>query len=177
VGQVLVYNQISLSGNRPVNRKYGFIGHITLLTEQIILSLEHFPHDLIQELVAYVPQPAWDEYVQGPFCDAKAKDAALLGGGKPIVSSISRLGGSRWAKVDEEDDIQNRSPAPGGLKAGEPAIAASPKSLLKGEFKRVPAFRQGPRVYSADFGPPSPPPQDSPQLDSVSQTAHQVRPC
>jgi serine/threonine-protein phosphatase 6 regulatory subunit 3 len=140
------------------------MGHITLLTEQILLSLEHFPEDLVREISDCVPQPAWDEYIHGPFCVAKAKDAAVIGGGKP-TSTTTRLGGTRWTKVDEEDDVLSK----GGIamsRRSDPPPDTS-KISLKGEFRRVPTLRQGFRRHNADFGPFTP-------TEDPSQRTHQV---
>jgi serine/threonine-protein phosphatase 6 regulatory subunit 3 len=149
------------------------MGHITLLTEQILLSLNHFPKDLIQELAEFVPQPAWDDHIHGAFCMAKAKDAAILGGGKPAMSTLSRVGGSPWAKVDEQDDVMNKI---GDETVSTSSEMASKQTPLKGEFKRVSAFRQGTRTYNADFGPPlSLSQRELAATTPVSQATNQVR--
>jgi serine/threonine-protein phosphatase 6 regulatory subunit 3 len=157
---------------RPANRRYGYMGHITLLTEQILLSLNHFPEDLVSELVEFVPQPAWDEYIHDAFCVAKAKDAAKLGGGKPVVSSI-KLSGSRWAKVDEQDDVIGKGSDESSSRGSELPSLALKSPSIKGEFRRVSAFRQGSRSYNADFGAPFT--QTFPQSSSSSEANHQVR--
>lgn len=112
------------------------MGHLTLMAEDVITALEHFPLDLRHTIEQFAPQPAWNDYVTGRYKETKKRDTSLLGGGKPAVTNAQRAGG-RWA-VDEAD-----------VKA---AAVPPSETGTKGEFKRTIATRSS-RETSADFGP------------------------
>lgn len=113
------------------------MGHLTLMAEDVITALEHFPLDLRHIIEQFAPQPAWNDYVTGRYKETKKRDTSLLGGGKPAVNNAPHPGG-RWA-VDEADVKTTALPANEG-----PGV--------KGEFKRTTTTRPS-RETSADFGP------------------------
>ena len=116
------------------------MGHLTLISEDVINSLEHFPPDLRLVVAQYAPQPDWDEYVTGRYKETKKKDMILLGGGKPVVTPGMRNGSASW-KVDEADTGGVATTVP---RAGE----EGQEGQMKGEFRRTAKMREG----SADFG-------------------------
>jgi serine/threonine-protein phosphatase 6 regulatory subunit 3 len=139
----------------------GYMGHLTLISEDVITALDHFPPDLKQVIEKYAPQPAWDDYVRGRYKETKKKDTSLLGGGKPtVVASASR---PAW-KVDEEDSNTSAPP---------PAVKLSLHET-KGEFRRATGSK--PTLgNTADFGIAPPPDDDD---DDFTTAAHPtVRSC
>ncbi|KAL4068116.1 SIT4 phosphatase-associated protein-domain-containing protein [Scleroderma citrinum] len=126
---------------KPKSVRLGYMGHLTLMSEDVITALEHYPPELRLTIERYAPQPEWNEYVTGRYDETKKRDTSLLGGGKPSVNP-SRVG-TRWA-VDEED----AKPA----SAGAPTTPTNGNSVLKGEFRRAVSSRHS-RETSADFGP------------------------
>ena len=146
------------------------MGHLTLISEDVISAMEHYPPDLRLELALFAPQPDWDDYVSGRYSETKSRDMILLGGGKPtVVPNMMRS--ARW-KVDEEDafgsgaDPQMQASVgasrgvsvSGGVVSGGGGIGASPggaaangfgESTLRGEFRRTNRLT---RDASADFG-------------------------
>ena len=118
------------------------MGHLTLISEDVITALEHFPPDLRLTIAKFAPQPDWDEYVTGRYNETKKKDQALLGGGKPVVSAgSSRPGSAQW-KVDEEDTTGDVGSVGGSSGEGE----------VQGGFRRATGARPT-RENTADFGP------------------------
>ncbi|KIP08741.1 hypothetical protein PHLGIDRAFT_363378, partial [Phlebiopsis gigantea 11061_1 CR5-6] len=89
-----------IESSRPKGVRLGYMGHLTLVSEDVIGALEHFPPDLRLLVAQYAPQPAWDEYVSGRYKETKKRDSELLGGGKPVVAGGMRAGA--W-RVDEAD--------------------------------------------------------------------------
>ncbi|KAJ2921714.1 hypothetical protein H1R20_g15377, partial [Candolleomyces eurysporus] len=79
--------------------RLGYMGHLTLIAEDVITALEHFPPELRLLIIQYAPEDEWDRYVTGRYTETKANDTRLLGGGKPIVASRNV---SQW-KVDEDE--------------------------------------------------------------------------
>ncbi len=61
------------------------MGHLTLISEDVISALSHYPFELTDQLSQYAPQPEWDQYVSGRFQETKERDTSQLGGGKPVV--------------------------------------------------------------------------------------------
>jgi serine/threonine-protein phosphatase 6 regulatory subunit 3 len=120
------------------------MGHLTLISEDVITAMEHSPADLRLIMKQYTPQPEWDEYVTGRYHETKTKDTSLLGGGKPAVSLASRPGNG-W-KVDEQDMAGTSAIMPA---VGKARAIASRVEESRGEFRRSAAAR---REESADFG-------------------------
>jgi len=77
--------------------RIGYMGYLTLLTEEVISALDRFPQDLSTQITSlYAPQPEWEEYVKGRYSETKEKDAVALGGPRPNFSapfSMSEGGG------------------------------------------------------------------------------------
>jgi serine/threonine-protein phosphatase 6 regulatory subunit 3 len=138
------------------------MGHLTLISEDVIMALEHFPPDLKQIIEECAPQPAWDDYVRGRYKETKKKDTSLLGGGKPTVGSLTRPAG-QW-RVDEED---SRPPAP------PPAVKIELPET-KGEFRRATDSRPV-LGNTANFGVA--PTADDDDDDFTTTTHPTVSPC
>ena len=131
----------------------GYMGHLTLISEDVIGALEHFPPDLRLQIAQYAPQPGWDEYVTTRYKETKRKDTSLLGGGKPAVAPGMRNGTSQW-KVDEADTPKTREGEGGGeaVPGGEGEKDEDEEMEgMAGEFRRN--VRTS-REVSADFGAP-----------------------
>ncbi|KZT70090.1 SAPS-domain-containing protein [Daedalea quercina L-15889] len=124
---------------KPKGVRLGYMGHLTLISEDVIGALEHFPPDLRLLAAQYAPQPEWDEYVTGRYKETKKKDTILLGGGKPVVAPGMRNGSAASWRVDEADTGAGLDPQDGGQE---------PEGQMKGEFRRTAKMREG----SADFG-------------------------
>lgn len=133
------------------------MGHLTLISEDVIGALEHFPPDLRLLIAQYAPQPEWDEYVTGRYKETKKNDSRLLGGGKPVIAPGMRNTGAQW-KVDEADTTVSNGPE---SNEGQP-------TTTRGEFRRTTRTREG----SADFGvAPMPVDDDDDDYDDEFTTA------
>ena len=120
------------------------MGHLTLISEDVIIALEHYPPELRLILAQYAPQPEWDDYVGGRYHETKTRDTSLLGGGKPAVSNNTRGGAAKW-RVDEADVMGASS---GAVATNNPVRLAEVPSGIKGEFRRTNKLTREP---SADF--------------------------
>lgn len=129
---------------KPKHVRLGYMGHLTLISEDVILALEHYPPELRLILAQYAPQPEWDDYVGGRYQETKTRDTSLLGGGKPAVTGGARTA-AKW-RVDEADTLG----APTAEVApSNPAHIAKVPTEMKGEFRRTGRLT---RETSADFG-------------------------
>ncbi|KAF5373617.1 hypothetical protein D9758_000980 [Tetrapyrgos nigripes] len=155
--------------SKPKGVRLGYMGHLTLMAEDVITSLERFPFDLRQQIIEHAPNPEWNEYVAGRYNETKSRDTALLGGGKPVIGPGMRvmggeagglLGGSagaagsgnggagegrttRWKVDEDEPNTLTLAPITGGGDEGQGGI--------KGEFRRSMTGKPT-REASADFG-------------------------
>lgn len=112
------------------------MGHLTLIAEDVITALDHFPPDLQAIVQQSAPMGEWETYVKGRYKETKANDTRLLGGGKPVVGSRS----TQW-KVDEDEIGDSIAAArPGHSRsgvAGDEGAAAGSAGILKSEFRRA----------------------------------------
>jgi serine/threonine-protein phosphatase 6 regulatory subunit 3 len=143
------------------------MGHLTLISEDIISAMAHYPSELHSTITSLAPQSEWDDYVNGRYMETKRRDTSLLGGGKPVLSQAlghgARGGVSRW-KVDEEDiGVPSRSDVGNGS-----------VNTMKGEFRRGSSVGTV-RETSADFGPI--PMEDSEDQDESVAASPQVHQC
>lgn len=137
------------------------MGHLTLISEDVIAALALYPSDLSTTLAKYCPQPQWDTYVSGRFKETKARDSSQLGGGKPSVTSLPRLGmGSEVAAA-----------SPAGRGAG----------LNVDEAERLPSLGGGaeasskprPPVQNVLFSAVNEEEEDATQIQRMSSTSPQ----
>jgi len=131
------------------------MGHLTLISEDVLTTLEHSSPDLRLTIMKFTPQPEWNDYVTGRYQETKNKDTSLLGGGKPALS-LTRPGSAASWKVDEQDiatpTASTSFPAGGGgLNAvGAVKEIASRVAESQKEFRRSVAER---REISTHFDP------------------------
>ena len=144
---------------KPKGVRLGYMGHLTLISEDVINTLEHLPPDLRLLIAQYAPQPEWDEYVTGRYKETKKKDTILLGGGKPVVAPNMRNGTSQW-KVDEADT---------GAAATAAVAQDGGDQEMNGDFRRG---ARTAREASADFGSAAPMEDDDDDDDYHANAPH-----
>ncbi|KAF8077592.1 SIT4 phosphatase-associated protein-domain-containing protein [Lyophyllum atratum] len=142
------WNDVEIA--KPKGVRLGYMGHLTLISEDVIMALERFPPDLRLILIEYAPTPGWDDYVMGRYIETKRKDTRVLGGGKPVVASAATRNMTRW-KVDEDDGPTEQTSAVATTAGGENGSTGA-TSEPRGEFRRAGSMRPM-RESSADFGP------------------------
>ncbi|QRW01503.1 hypothetical protein RhiLY_00500 [Ceratobasidium sp. AG-Ba] len=120
--------------------RLGYMGHLILISDDIVAALEHYPHSLLEALSPYVPQPDWDDFVAGQYKETKQRDLSQLGGGRPTMP-IGIAGMGRGGPI-------------GGM--GPNRFGDAPNPRLEAGAGRgvgpVPKEVRG----GADFGPPEP---------------------
>ncbi|KAF8634541.1 hypothetical protein AX15_000839 [Amanita polypyramis BW_CC] len=150
---------------KPKGVRLGYMGHLTLLSEDVLIALERYPPDLRDILIKHAPVPEWDEYVSGRYNETKRRDSSLLGGGKPAVVSNSAQGAfPKWQVDEEEAGPFTAVGATGSARPGLGSVenhgdGSNPnhnggggviENGLRSEFKRV-GGHPG-RTTTADFG-------------------------
>jgi serine/threonine-protein phosphatase 6 regulatory subunit 3 len=60
------------------------MGHIALIAVDIIGALEKYPDDLLAIVEPLLPQPGWEDYVNGAYAETQRIENIVLGGPKPV---------------------------------------------------------------------------------------------
>ncbi|KAK2058427.1 SIT4 phosphatase-associated protein [Colletotrichum caudatum] len=82
--------------------RMGYMGHLTLIAEEVVKFTERHPPELLSETVLErVMDPRWISYVEGALAETRERDNAILGGVRPEVALGNRAGmsGSGLAAV------------------------------------------------------------------------------
>lgn len=148
---LLLNNPKSSRSSKPGHVRLGYMGHLTLISEDVIGALEHYPPDLRLLLAKHAPQPDWDDYVSGRYHETKVRDTSLLGGGKPVIAPGTQRPVTKW-KVDEAEITPSANvpsvQSTNGFEA-TPVSNDISATTLQGEFRRTSRLSREP---SADFG-------------------------
>lgn len=74
--------------------RMGFMGHLTLIAEEVVKFTERHPPELLSETVLQkVMDPDWINYVEGALAETRERDNAILGGVRPEVAMSNRQAG------------------------------------------------------------------------------------
>ena len=69
------------------NMRLGYMGHLTLIAEEVVKFTERQPPEFLSESVlARVMHGDWVEYVERTLAETRERDNAILGGVRPDVS-------------------------------------------------------------------------------------------
>ncbi|KAI0798370.1 SAPS-domain-containing protein [Xylaria sp. FL0064] len=77
--------------------RMGFMGHLTLIAEEVVKFTERNPPELLSDLVLdRVMSQDWINYVEGALAETRERDNAILGGVRPEVALNNRtqMGGN-----------------------------------------------------------------------------------
>ncbi|KAL2150472.1 hypothetical protein VTH82DRAFT_7035 [Thermothelomyces myriococcoides] len=73
--------------------RMGYMGHLTLIAEEVVKFTERHPPELLSDVVLEkVMAPDWVSYVEGALAETRERDNAILGGVRPEVA-MNRAGG------------------------------------------------------------------------------------
>lgn len=73
--------------------RLGYMGHLTLIAEEICKFAERHPPELIgEEVIQRVTREEWTSYVEGTLTETREKDNAVLGGVRPENAMNVRMG-------------------------------------------------------------------------------------
>lgn len=88
------------SEDSQVNSKtrMGYMGHLTLIAEEVVKFTERHPPELLSDVVMdKVMNQAWINYVEGALAETRERDNAILGGVRPEVAVNKGFGGGLGA--------------------------------------------------------------------------------
>ena len=69
------------------NMRLGYMGHLTLIAEEVVKFSERHPPELLsQNVYSKVTSRQWSDYVENTLSETRERDNAILGGVRPDVS-------------------------------------------------------------------------------------------
>ncbi|KAJ5567244.1 SIT4 phosphatase-associated protein family [Penicillium sp. DV-2018c] len=101
--------------------RLGYMGHLTLVAEEVVKFSERHPPELLSRAVMEsVLNPDWIEYVEQTLSETRERDNAILGGVRPD------MGGSRQASLSNNNSGQgyanSNALSEAGLNGGGPSF-------------------------------------------------------
>ncbi|KAK4034697.1 SIT4 phosphatase-associated protein-domain-containing protein [Parachaetomium inaequale] len=90
----IINGQLASEKSQTENKtRMGYMGHLTLIAEEVVKFTERHPPELLSELVLEkVMAQDWVSYVEGALAETRERDNAILGGVRPEVA-MSRASG------------------------------------------------------------------------------------
>lgn len=69
------------------NMRLGYMGHLTLIAEEVVKFSDRHPHELLsQPVLDKVRSKQWSDYVENKLSETRERDNAILGGIPPNIS-------------------------------------------------------------------------------------------
>ncbi|KAK3376504.1 SIT4 phosphatase-associated protein-domain-containing protein [Lasiosphaeria ovina] len=95
----IISGQLASEKSQAENKtRMGYMGHLTLIAEEVVKFTERHPPELLSETVLEkVMAQDWINYVEGALAETRERDNAILGGVRPEVAMSNRLGASSLA--------------------------------------------------------------------------------
>ncbi|KHN94374.1 SIT4 phosphatase-associated protein [Metarhizium album ARSEF 1941] len=79
--------QTSDESQAKTKTRMGYMGHLTLIAEEVVKFTERHPPELLSEMVLdKVMSQEWINYVEGALAETRERDNAILGGVRPEVA-------------------------------------------------------------------------------------------
>ncbi|KAI0376239.1 SAPS-domain-containing protein [Hypomontagnella monticulosa] len=98
ITNAIINGQTSSEQSQTRNKtRMGYMGHLTLIAEEVVKFTERNPPELLSELVLErVMSQDWINYVEGALAETRERDNAILGGVRPEVALNNRaqMGGN-----------------------------------------------------------------------------------
>ncbi|KAI1476526.1 SAPS-domain-containing protein [Daldinia eschscholtzii] len=98
ITNAIINGQRSSEQSQARNKtRMGYMGHLTLIAEEVVKFTERNPPELLSELVLdRVMSQDWINYVEGALAETRERDNAILGGVRPEVAMNNRtqMGGN-----------------------------------------------------------------------------------
>lgn len=92
--QIINGQRASEESQRQNKTRMGYMGHLTLIAEEVVKFTERHPPELLSETVLQrVMDQEWINYVEGALAETRERDNAILGGVRPEVALSNRQAG------------------------------------------------------------------------------------
>ncbi|OAL53950.1 SAPS-domain-containing protein [Pyrenochaeta sp. DS3sAY3a] len=85
--RIIEGQQASDKAQRETSMRLGYMGHLTLIAEEVLKFTERHPDDVLSKLVLdKVHSEEWVHYVENVLSETRERDNAILGGVRPDMS-------------------------------------------------------------------------------------------
>ncbi|OCK80308.1 extragenic suppressor of kinetochore protein 1 [Lepidopterella palustris CBS 459.81] len=85
--RIIEGQQASDKAQAETNMRLGYMGHLTLIAEEVLKFTERHPAELLsQSVLGKVMSQAWIDYVEQTLAETRERDNAILGGVRPDMS-------------------------------------------------------------------------------------------
>ncbi|ROW17141.1 hypothetical protein VPNG_01354 [Cytospora leucostoma] len=92
--QIINGQHASEQSQQQNKTRMGYMGHLTLIAEEVVKFTERHPPELLSETVLQkVMDQEWISYVEGALAETRERDNAILGGVRPEVAMSNRQAG------------------------------------------------------------------------------------
>ena len=82
--QIIQGQQRSEEAEKSKNMRLGYMGHLTLVAEEVVKFGERHSKDALSDVVqSYIYGSAWEQYVNKTLAETRDRDNAILGGFRP----------------------------------------------------------------------------------------------
>lgn len=89
--QIIRGQLASEESQAKTSTRMGYMGHLTLIAEEVVKFTERHPPELLSDTVLdRVMAPDWINYVEGALAETRERDNAILGGVRPEVAMSNR---------------------------------------------------------------------------------------
>lgn len=123
--QIIKGQQTSELSQARTRTRMGYMGHLTLIAEEVVKFTDRHPPELLSPTVLdRVMAPEWSSYVDGALAETRERDNAILGGVRPEVAmNRSGAGGSSLAAAGLANIGLSGLAGGGGLQSVSSALA------------------------------------------------------
>ncbi|KAB5585068.1 SIT4 phosphatase-associated protein-domain-containing protein [Coniochaeta sp. 2T2.1] len=91
--QIIQGQLASEESQAKTKTRMGYMGHLTLIAEEVVKFTERHPPEILSETVLdRVMSQEWINYVEGALAETRERDNAILGGVRPEVAMSNRVG-------------------------------------------------------------------------------------
>lgn len=98
--QIVNGQLVSEQSQAATRMRMGYMGHLTLIAEEVVKFTERHPAELLSEIVvAKIMSPDWTNYIDGTLAETRERDNATLGGVRPEVAMGNHAAAAGLAAV------------------------------------------------------------------------------
>ncbi|KAK4704808.1 hypothetical protein P7C70_g1404, partial [Phenoliferia sp. Uapishka_3] len=119
IDRILEGQVLNDAGIRAHKLRQGYMGHMTLVAEEVVKLFEHYPTEIHAVVAPHIPA-AWDHYVATTLRETRERDLSPLGGG--ITSGPNDTSSTTSQSLSDEDDEfpMNHTRVLKAMEAGSP---------------------------------------------------------
>jgi len=106
--------------------RLGYMGHLTLIAEEVCKFVEKYPQDVLGEhIIERTSRPDWTGYIEGTLTETRDKDNAVLGGVRPenAIGMRNMLGQNNYGGNGNSSALADAGIGGAGVPADSLAMA------------------------------------------------------